>query len=52
MEQFTYDELDTLQYVLLVHMNTNINSDDELYEVKALADKIILLRAQSYSNKQ
>ena len=51
MEQFTYDELDTLQYVLLIHMNTNIDND-ELYEVKALADKIILLRTQSYYNKQ
>jgi hypothetical protein len=43
MGQFTYDELCTLQYVLLVHMNRNI-SNDELFDIKNLSDKIILLR--------
>ncbi len=46
MGQFTYDELCTLQYVLLVHMNTDI-SNDELFDIKKLSDKILLLKINS-----
>jgi hypothetical protein len=45
MEQFNYDELSTLLYVLIVHMNKNI-SDEELRDIKKLSDKIILLRTE------
>ena len=46
MEQFNYDELSTLQYVLLVHMNTDITKK-ELSEIKKLSDKILLLKINS-----
>jgi hypothetical protein len=45
MEQFTYDELCTLLYVLVVHMNKNI-SNEELCDIKNLSDKIILLKTK------
>lgn len=46
MEQFNYDELCTLQYVLLVHMNTNITKE-ELSKIKKLSDKVLLLKINS-----